>query len=224
MAKTPGIIVENVSFDSEGHKLLGRIYRPDESGKLPAVALCHGFPGDTKNMDLAEELALNGYVVLIFFYRGAWGSEGTYSVRWLDPSTKDAVKYLAGLPYTDAERIGLIGHSMGAVPVSARLKADSGLKTGVFMAPAADFGLLATGEILDATVPMFLNMSGGKLNGVDESTLKSDLKWVFENGNPVNNIKDVSKPIMVVVEPMIRPPLQRCAGSFTRPRTSPRSG
>jgi len=199
MASAPRIIVENVSFESEGHTLLGRIYRPSESREFPAVAICHGFPGDTKNTDLAEELALNGYVVLIFFYRGAWGSEGSYSLRWLDPSTRDAVEYLAGLPFTDKGRLGLIGHSMGAVPVSARLKADPGLKTGVFMAPAADFGPLATGEILDATVPMLLKMCDGKLNGVDEASIRSDLKWVLENSNPVDNIKDVTKPVMVVV-------------------------
>jgi cephalosporin-C deacetylase-like acetyl esterase len=65
------ILVENVRFDSEGHQLLGRVNRPNADGRFPAVAICHGYPGDTKNNNLAEELAVNGIVTLIFFYKGA---------------------------------------------------------------------------------------------------------------------------------------------------------
>ena len=199
MAGAYGIFVENVSFESEGYKLLGRIYRPDEPGKFPAVVICHGFPGDNKNTDLAEELAIKGYVVLIFYYRGAWGSQGVYSLKWLDPSTRDAVKYLASLPFTDAGRLGLIGYSMGAIPASARLKANPGLKTGVFIAPAADFGLLAAEEVLETTITMLLKTCNEKLKGVDKGSIRSDLLWVLENSNPIENIKDVARPIMVVV-------------------------
>jgi dipeptidyl aminopeptidase/acylaminoacyl peptidase len=199
LAGTYRILVENVSFESEGYTLLGRIYRPDEPGKFPTIALCHGFPGDNKNTDLAEELAIKGYVVLIFFYRGAWGSQGVYSLKWLDPSTRDAVEYLASLPFTDAGRLGLIGYSMGAVPVSARLKADPRLKTGVFIAPAADFEPLAAEEVLETTIPMLLKTCNGKLNGVDKVSIRSDLIWILENSNPVENIKDVVRPTMVVV-------------------------
>lgn len=194
-----GIFVENVSFESEGYTLLGRIYRPDEPGKFPAVVICHGFPGDNKNTDLAEELAIKGYVVLIFFYRGAWGSQGVFSLKWLDPSTRDAVEYLANLPFTDAGRLGLIGYSMGAVPASARLKADPRLKTGVFIAPASDFGPLAEEEVLEYIITTLLNTSTGKLDGIDKVSMRSDLLWVLENSNPKENIKDVTKPIMVVV-------------------------
>jgi len=194
-----GIFVKNVSFESEGYKLLGRIYRPDEPGKFPAIVICHGFPGDNKNTDLAEELAIKGYVVLIFFYRGAWGSQGVYSLKWLEPSTRDAVEYLASLPFTDSGRIGLIGYSMGAVPASARLKDDPGLRTGVFIAPAADFGPLAAEEVLETTITMLLKTGNGKLNGVNKVSIRSDLVWVLENSNPIENIKDVARPIMVVV-------------------------
>jgi dienelactone hydrolase len=60
-----GIIVENTSFESEGFKLLGRVYRPEKPGRYPAVAICHGYPGDNKNTDLAEELALSGIVAVL---------------------------------------------------------------------------------------------------------------------------------------------------------------
>ena len=48
-----GIYVDDVAFKSEGYELKGRIYKPIGDGKFPAVAICHGYPGDTKNMNLA---------------------------------------------------------------------------------------------------------------------------------------------------------------------------
>ena len=58
----------NVEFQSGNNTLLGRVYRPESRARRPAVAICHGFPGDIKNMDLAEELALHGIVTLVFYY------------------------------------------------------------------------------------------------------------------------------------------------------------
>lgn len=193
------IIVENTPFESEGYTLKGRIYRPVEGGPFPGVVLCHGFPGDEKNMDLAEELALNGIVVLIFFYRGAWGSEGTYSLRWLAPCARDATDFLESKPYVDTERMGMIGHSMGAVPLASRLRDDLQIKTGVFMAPAADLGALATDEGISASVPFFLTLAGGKLSGFDEPAAMSDLRWIAEEESPVDIIGAVRKPVKVIV-------------------------
>ena len=107
------IIVEDITFKSNTHELKGIIYRPAEESRYPAVAICQGYPGDTKNMDLAEEIALNEIVVLVFYYQGAWGSEGTYRFSNLAPSTVDAVRYLKSLSFVDPERVGLIAHSMG---------------------------------------------------------------------------------------------------------------
>ena len=46
------IIVEDITFKSKHQSLKGRTYRPAKEGRHPAVAICHGYPGDTKNMDL----------------------------------------------------------------------------------------------------------------------------------------------------------------------------
>ncbi|RJS89878.1 alpha/beta fold hydrolase [Candidatus Bathyarchaeota archaeon] len=192
------ILVENISFESEGYRLLGRIYRPRAEGRFPAVVLCHGYPGDNKNMDLAEELAFNNVVSLVFYYRGAWGSEGTFSLRGLDPSTRDAIKFLASQPFVDPERLGLIGYSMGAVPTAKRLSEDPRLKVGVFISPAADLRPLASERVLETIVPVFLNMGKGKLRGLSADLLRSELPWVLANLNPVEVIRDVRVPIMVV--------------------------
>lgn len=192
------IIVENVSFDSEGHKLLGRIYRPNKPGRFPAVAICHGYPGDNKNMDLAEELALNGIVTLIFYYRGAWGSEGNFSFRGLEPSTRDAVKFLLSQPFIDPDRVSLVGYSLGAVPVAKRLSVDPRLRKGVFISPVGDLSRLAGSEAMETVVSIFLSMGEGKLKGLSADLLMSEFPWVLENLNPLETIGGARVPILVV--------------------------
>ena len=193
------IIVENVSFDSDGHRLLGRMYRPNKPGRFPAVAICHGYPGDNKNMDLAEELALNGIVTLIFYYRGAWGSEGNYSLKGLESSARDAVDFLISSPIVDTDRVGIIGYSMGAIPLTAKLASDPRLKAGVFLAPVADLSLYATGERLEAATAIFVRMGQGKLRGLSAEDMKTEFPWLLENQNPVDLIKKVGAPLLFVV-------------------------
>ena len=202
------IVVENVSFQSDGIPLLGRLYRPAPEGKYPAVAICHGYPGDTKNMDLAEELALNGVVTLVFYYQGAWGSKGAYRFAKLEPSTRDAVTYLKSQTCVNPDRVGLVSHSMGALPLSKRMSSDASLKTCVLMSPVSDISLWTSGDALETVIPHFINSAKGKLDGMNADQLRADLKEITVSGNPVNLIASVKAPTMIVVgtEDDVTPP------------------
>ena len=193
------IIVENVSFQSEGVSLLGRLYRPASEGRYPAVALCHGYPGDTKNMDLAEELALNGIVTLVFYYQGAWGSKGAYRFSKLEPSTRDAVSYLRTQICVDSDRVGLVSHSMGALPLVKRLSLDPTIKTGVLMSPVSDISLWTRGDAMETVIPHFIESAKGKLEGMTADQLRVDLRDVTETGNPIDLIGTVKAPMLIVV-------------------------
>lgn len=194
-----GIIANNVSFDSDGCRLSGRIYRPEVKGKHPAVAICLGFPGDTKHMDLAEDLAFNGIVSLIFYYKGAWGSEGEFSFLSLDPSTRDAVRFLSSQEFVDPERVGLIGHSMGAIPLSKNLVENPRLKTGVFISPVADISPWTFKETMQIIVPRLLTMAQGKLRNLTEEKILKELPIVAEKLNPIDTIKSVRASVMIIV-------------------------
>ncbi len=197
---------ENVEFPSGGNILFGRIYGPEGGAKRPAVAICHGFPGDTKNMDLAEELALNDIVTLVFFYQGAWGSGGKYSLTKLEVGAKDAVAYLRTLPYVDPKRVGLVSHSMGALPLTKTMSLDPTVKTGVLMSPASDTGAIAAGG--EKTAKRLASMAPGKLSGATQETLLKDLKEVAKATNPMMLIPKIKAPLMVVVGSMdnVTPP------------------
>ena len=198
--------LENVEFASGGNTLLGRLYRPEGRARRPAVAICHGYPGDTKNMDLAEELALNGIVTLVFYYQGAWGSGGKYSLTKLEVGARDAVAYLRSLPYVDPKRVGLVSHSMGALPLTKTMSLDPTIKTGVLMSPAADSSALA--DKAEATAKRLASMAEGKLVGATVESLMKDLMEVPRTTNPIALVSKIAAPLMVVVGSMdnVTPP------------------
>ncbi|MDP6705988.1 MAG: alpha/beta hydrolase [Alphaproteobacteria bacterium] len=116
---------KSVSFYSEGVKLDGDLFLPDDlsAGEQRAgVVLCHGYTGvkDLYLPDNARVLNEAGYVVLTFDYKG-WGkSEGSrtrlapYS-RAID--VQAALSYLALQDEVDEERLGIYGTSYGGATV-----------------------------------------------------------------------------------------------------------
>lgn len=89
-------------------------------GPHPTLLLLHGLPGNERNFDLAQAVRRAGWNVLTFTYRGAWGSEGTFSIRHAIEDARSALAFLrspaALRDYRiDLGRIVLAGHSMGGM-------------------------------------------------------------------------------------------------------------
>jgi pimeloyl-ACP methyl ester carboxylesterase len=85
----------------------------------PTAIFCHGFPGMEKNSDIAQNLRQAGFNVVIFSYRGAWGSQGFFSFSGTVEDTRNVVRHVIRkkLPEPerfDSGRVVLVGHSMGA--------------------------------------------------------------------------------------------------------------
>jgi predicted alpha/beta-fold hydrolase len=70
-----------VIFESDGSKILGTMFIASGAELHPVIVLLHGFPGNEVNYDLAHAFKRQGFNVLVFHYRGCWGSEGNYSCR-----------------------------------------------------------------------------------------------------------------------------------------------
>jgi pimeloyl-ACP methyl ester carboxylesterase len=101
---------------SAGSMLAGFIYRPNGSEKHPTLILLHGFPGNERNLDLAQVVRAHGWNVIYFNYRGAWGSQGKFSFKNCVEDVSNVVafcnKYQDSLKI-DTANIVLFGHSMG---------------------------------------------------------------------------------------------------------------
>jgi dipeptidyl aminopeptidase/acylaminoacyl peptidase len=114
-----------ISFYSEGFRLVGDVYSPDDaraSDRRAGIVLCHGYTG-VKDMylpDNARVLTESGYVVLTFDYKGWGDSEGSRSRLAPYSRVADvqaALTFIATLPEVDPERLGIYGTSYGGATV-----------------------------------------------------------------------------------------------------------
>ena len=64
-------VLHELLIPSNGVMLSGFMLGANGKGPHPTVVLLHGFPGNEKNLDLAQSLRRAGYNVLFFHYRGA---------------------------------------------------------------------------------------------------------------------------------------------------------
>ena len=111
---------EALVFCSGGDRIYGQILRPNAAfakGR-PVVIFCHGFAGFTRMDDVAHALCRAGCVALVPHHRGAWGSEGKYTVANIIDDAVNLVDYVSsddfGTKYgTDPKLIFLCGYSMG---------------------------------------------------------------------------------------------------------------
>ncbi|MGE3918701.1 MAG: alpha/beta hydrolase [Hyphomicrobiaceae bacterium] len=125
-----------ITFYSEGHKLSGDLYLPDnmpKGEKRAGIVLCHGYTGvkDLYLPDNARVLNEAGYAVLTFDYKG-WGtSEGTRAR--LAPLSRvadvqAAMTFLGLQDGVDEERLGIYGTSYGGATVVWTAAIDSRVK------------------------------------------------------------------------------------------------
>ncbi len=110
--------VYQLAIPSHDAPMFGVFYRAAGVDAHPTVVLLHGLPGFEQNGDLAQTIRRAGWNVLIFHYRGAWGSGGTFSFSNCVEDVRAVLDYLrlqenfARLGI-DPHRLALIGHSMG---------------------------------------------------------------------------------------------------------------
>jgi dienelactone hydrolase len=108
-----------VVFESKGANIHGLFYKASGAGPLPAVILCHGFPGNNADvLGLGGILMEEGYSALAFNYRGTWGSEGLFTIA---NSLEDVISAICYVESSSAVRefnvdpssITIIGYSFG---------------------------------------------------------------------------------------------------------------
>ena len=108
--------MDELAIPSHGSRMNGLVYRAAGAGPHPVVVFLHGYPGNEKNLDLAQAVRRAGFDAVYFDYRGMWGSGGTFSFAH---GLEDAQTVLAWVRanaakyHFDTHHITIVGHSFG---------------------------------------------------------------------------------------------------------------
>jgi uncharacterized protein len=136
-----------LAIPSHDALMFGVFYRAAGGDPHPTVLLLHGL-GFEQNGDLAQTIRRSGWNVLIFNYRGSWGSGGTFSFSNCVDDVHAALDYLR-MPENvarlgiDPHRLALIGHSMGGFLAGIGAQRDDTV-LGVALISAWNPGVFAT--------------------------------------------------------------------------------
>ncbi|HEX6927454.1 MAG TPA: S9 family peptidase [Longimicrobiaceae bacterium] len=148
---------------SDGVRLNGWMIRPpdfDPMKKYPVLLYAYGGPGSQTVTDAwqgsrylwHQALAAEGYIVVSVDNRGTGGRGRDFKNlvymdlgHWEANDQIEAARYLASLPYVDAERIGMWGWSYGGYLTALTLMKGGGLfRAGISVAPVTDWHLYDT--------------------------------------------------------------------------------
>ncbi len=132
--------IAELTITSAGYRMPALMYLAEGPGPHPTLILLHGFPGNEKNLDIAQSLRREGFNVLFFHYRGAWGAEGDYSITHQPDDVASVLEYLRSAENADAlrvdtEKLSLLGHSMGGYAALAAGANDPDIVCVGAMAP-----------------------------------------------------------------------------------------
>jgi uncharacterized protein len=164
---------------SHGVLINGLLYSPPGAGPHPTLVICHGLPGNEKNLDLAQAVRRAGWNAVTFNYRGSWGSPGVFRFTHTLEDADAVLAYLRDPANSarlgiDVRRIAIAGHSMGGWVVARTAAHDHGLVAAI-MISAADMGGEISGESGDKlTAVMADNME--TLSGVTAQSMAHELQ------------------------------------------------
>jgi uncharacterized protein len=201
-----------------GLKVQGIMYQASGKELHPTVLMLHGFPGNEKNLDLAQALRSKGWNVIYFNYRGAWGNPGSFSLMNCVEDAVNAVEYLISHAEEfriDVNRISLLGHSMGGWVTLKSIQHLPSIDKAIVLSTwniASDFAHLNTQEDIianaieelsnvfvlntsykDIFYPVVKNISDYQLITDSKRLANKDLLFIDEHNNNkeiVDNIKN----------------------------------
>jgi pimeloyl-ACP methyl ester carboxylesterase len=132
---------------SHGMLINGVVYQPSGAGAHPTLVICHGLPGNEKNLDLAQAVRRAGWNAVTFNYRGSWGSAGVFRFAQNLEDADAVLAYLrdpanAARLGIDTKRIAIAGHSMGGW-VTVHTAAHDPALIGAVLISAADMGAIS---------------------------------------------------------------------------------
>jgi uncharacterized protein len=203
--------MDSFQIQSHGQPMNAIAYIAAGEGPHPVVIVLHGFPGNEKNLDLAQAIRRAGWNAVFFNYRGSWGSPGAFSFEHAIEDTQAAIAYVrepvnASRLRTDSKRIVLVGHSMGGFMAAYAGSHDSAI-LGTGLISAANFHDWAGGEVKPEAEAAnrarlvksiadndILPLAGCTAEGLTDEMLSHRKQWNFVEYAPMFG----SRPLLLI--------------------------
>ncbi|MBW4700011.1 MAG: alpha/beta hydrolase [Aphanocapsa lilacina HA4352-LM1] len=216
MAKMEALVIEN----RRAQQLVGVMHHAEGAGPHPCLVVCHGFAGtkvggSRRFVNFARYATGFGLSVLRFDFVGCGDSDGELAELTLAGELDDlraAVATVRAWPSIDSERIGVVGHCLGAV--TAIRACARGLPVGraVAWAPFANlpgtlerligkdaFSLVREGEIADFLYNQQLFQCGpALLAGAGDFDLPADIASTAQPLLIIHGSEDATVPLAEV--------------------------
>ena len=179
------VTIEEINWVTDnGYTMNAWVFIPENATAetpAPAVVTSHGMFNNKSMQDLNfVELARRGFVVLAQDMPSHGDSGDTNGFAGTMMGMYESVKVLAKMPFVDAARIGITGHSLGGISCNTAVQLDSYSPTPLIAAVllnSADGTYTADGQ--------FVNIYGSRDMGIVAGQYD---EWFFDdtdaNGNP----------------------------------------
>ena len=193
--------MEVLHIPSGNVQINGVAYLAAGPGLHPTIIICHGLPGNEKNLDLAQAIRRAGWNAVTFNYRGSWGSPGSFQ---FSQNPEDAAAVLAYIRNPanakalgiDPSRIVLAGHSMGGW-VAAKTAARDTQLAGTILISAANLGMVGRQSRPDVIKTMAGNMEA--LAGTTPEALADEVVTNADTNDFVRTSAPLAqKPLLVL--------------------------
>lgn len=209
---------EEVEFkNSAGNALLtGSLTYPKSGGPFPAVVLINGSGQQNRDSEvfghrpfkvLADHLTKNGFAVLRYDDRGVGGSKGEVNLATTIDFASDAnvaVDFLSKKAVVDVDKIGMIGHSEGALIAEIVASENSKVK----------YIALLSGPVIKGDSLLILQSYAlGKVGGLSEKALDVNKA----NNRKLYNILLEDEPPKVLAESLEKELIQQNNGNPLTP-------
>jgi len=147
-ASGQGVSTQKLSFESGGKRIAVEMFHPGEPKRAPALLVVHGaggmHHGNSYVRQLATAFAGNGYATLLVHYFDrtgtTWAGDSTIHThfeKWLE-TIGDAITFTCAQPGIDAERVAIIGYSLGGYLAVAQAARDRRVAAVVELAGGID--------------------------------------------------------------------------------------
>ena len=193
-----------LTIRADGLRLDALIYLPSHlPAPYPAVCICHGIPAgppdpsDRGYQILAERFCAQGFVVLLFNFRGTGESEGNLDLLGWTRDLAAVVDYLHGLEEVDSSRLSVVGFSGGAAVSVYRTAHDPRITSLVTCACPAHFHKFVWEGGVEGSIARFREI--GAIRDADFPASPQEWAQGFAEMTPINWISGVSpRPLLIV--------------------------